>query len=45
MIHQLLNLTRPLFVLDTETTGLDTAKDRIVELGFQQWIAEGMTKE
>lgn len=45
MIHQLLTLTRPLIVLDTETTGTDTAKDRIVEIGFQVWTAEGMTKE
>ena len=45
MIHQLLNLTRPLFVLDTETTGTDTVRDRIVEIGFQRWEAAGMTKE
>lgn len=44
MIHQLLNLTRPLFVIDCETTGVDTAKDRIVELGFQQWVGEGPCK-
>lgn len=45
MIHQLLSLTRPLFVLDTETTGTDTNSDRIVELGFQRWTADGMDKE
>jgi DNA polymerase-3 subunit epsilon len=45
MIHQLFNLSRPLFVLDCETTGIDTAKDRIVEIGFQRWTAEGMDKE
>jgi DNA polymerase-3 subunit epsilon len=45
MIHQLLTLTRPLFVLDCETTGLDVTKDRIVEIGFQRWTAEGMDKE
>lgn len=45
MIHQLLNLTRPLFVIDCETTGVDVARDRIVELGFQMWTAEGMAKE
>ena len=45
MIHQLLSLTRPLFVLDTETTGTDPRTDRIVELGFQRWTAEGVTKE
>ena len=45
MIHQLLNLERPLFCLDTETTGVDTQKDRIIEIGFQKWEASGMTKE
>lgn len=45
MIHQLLNLTRPLFVLDTETTGLNTETARIVEIGFERWTAEGMVKE
>lgn len=44
MIHTLLNLTRPLIVPDTETTGLhDDA--RIIELGFQMWTAEGLVKE
>lgn len=37
MIHQLLNLTRPLIVFDTETTGVDRKNDRIVEIGFQIW--------
>jgi DNA polymerase-3 subunit epsilon len=37
VLNQLLNLTRPLFVLDTETTGTDVQNDRIVEVGFQQW--------
>lgn len=45
MIHQLLAITRPLFVLDTETTGLDVQTSRIIELGFQEWTAEGMIKE
>ena len=45
MIHQLLSLTRPLFVLDCETTGTDPKTDRIVELGFQQWDNTGMVKE
>lgn len=45
MIHKLLTLTRPLIILDTETTGPDTQKDRIIELGFQMWTAEGLAKE
>lgn len=40
MIHQLLNITRPLFIVDCETTGL-TPDARIVELGFQMWTNEG----
>lgn len=45
MIHQLLELKRRLFVLDTETTGTDPRRDRIVELGFQQWGPEGLVTE
>lgn len=45
MIHQLLNLTRPLFIFDTETTGVDPKSDRIVNLGFEQWGPEGLVKE
>ena len=45
MIHKLLTLTRPLFVPDTETTGVDTDNDRIVEIGFEEWSADGMVKE
>lgn len=45
MLHQILKLTRPLIVVDTETTGVDHKNDRIVELGFQLWTADGMTKE
>ena len=46
MIHQLLNLTRPLLVLDTETTGVDVQNDRIIEFAFQCFEPEkGMTKE
>lgn len=45
MIHRLLNLTRPFFVLDTETTGTNADEDRIVELGFQEWNADGMIRE
>lgn len=45
MIHQLLSITRPLFVLDVESTGTNPRVDRIVEIGFQMWTAEGMKKE
>lgn len=45
MLNELLSLTRPLFVVDCETTGTDVARDRIVEIGFQRWEASGMTKE
>lgn len=45
VIHTLLELTRPLFIVDTETTGVDPKIDRIVEIGFQRWVAEGMTRE
>jgi len=46
MIHQLLSLKRPLFVLDTEDTGVDPQKDRILEIGFQMWEPEKvMTRE
>src|SRR5678816_3427731 len=40
MIHTLLNLTRPLFVIDCETTGVDVQKDRIIEFGFEQWMPD-----
>lgn len=36
----MITLTRPLIVLDTETTGFDTEADRIVELGFQMYSTE-----
>ena len=45
MIHKLLNITRPLIIPDCETTGIDTKSDRIIELGFQVWTSEGLTKE
>lgn len=40
MIHTLLNLTRPMFVVDCETTGTDVQRDRIVEIGFEQWMPD-----
>lgn len=45
MIHQLLTLTRPLFIMDTETTGTNTETARIIELGFEQWSDKGIVKE
>lgn len=45
MIHQLLNITRPIIFVDVESTGTDVLNDRIVELGFQVWDATGLTKE
>ena len=44
MIHTLLKLTRPLFIFDTETTGTHQ-EARIIELGFQQWTANGLERE
>lgn len=45
MLHELLQLNRPLFVVDTETTGTDVNTDRIVEIGFQEWGPSGLVKE
>lgn len=45
----MITLTRPLILLDTETTGFDTDNDRIIELGFQVYEGEfpgnGPTRE
>ena len=43
--HELLTLTRPLHVIDVETTGLNVETDRIVEIGFQTWTAQGLKHE
>src|SRR5678809_490987 len=45
VLHELLTLTRPLHVLDLETTSLDIDQARIVEIGFQTWTAMGMQHE
>jgi len=36
-----LNLTRPLIFFDVETTGIDTAKDRIVEISYLKVFPDG----
>jgi len=36
-----LSLTRPLVVFDLETTGVDTASDRIVEIGLVRLLPDG----
>lgn len=45
MIHRLLNIRRPLIVLDVEATGLDPKEARIIEIGFQIWTEVGLLKE
>jgi len=45
MLNQLLSGEQSLFVIDTETTSLDTQTARIVEIAFQQWKETGMVKE
>lgn len=45
MFHHLFSLNRPLFVLDLETTGVNTKEARIVEIAFQMWDWEGLKKE
>ena len=45
MLNQLLDLQKPLFILDIEATSLDVKEARIVELAFQRWESTGMTKE
>lgn len=44
MLHQVLQLDRPLIVFDLETTGPNPKVDRIVEMGFEVYTSEGMTK-
>jgi DNA polymerase-3 subunit epsilon len=45
MLNNLLQIDRPLFVVDVEATSLDTQTARIVEIAFQRWEASGMTRE
>jgi len=44
VIHDVLPLTRPLIIFDTETTGTNPARDRIVSLAFKLYTAEGLSK-
>lgn len=45
MIHEHLHLTRPLFIFDLETTGLNRQEARICEIGFQEWTNTGLKSE
>jgi DNA polymerase-3 subunit epsilon len=45
VIHDLLQITRKLIVLDTETTGTNDREDRVIELGFQVWQPTGLEAE
>ncbi|MCG3776220.1 MAG: putative ATP-dependent helicase DinG [Nitrospira sp.] len=40
MLHTLLRLTRPLVILDAETTGFSPDKDRIIQIGFTYFYPE-----
>lgn len=44
-LYQYLNLTRPLIILDTETTGPNPRTDHIVEIGLIHLQADGKVKE
>lgn len=44
MLHEILTLDRPLIIFDLETTGV-VEGSRIVEIGFQLFTREGLTKE
>ncbi len=44
-LHTILPLTRNLFIFDTETTGVDPADSRIVEIGVEHWTSEGLQRE
>lgn len=45
MLNAILQLERPLFILDIEATSLDVQTARIVEIAFQRWESSGLTKE
>lgn len=45
MIHEFIQLIRPFIVFDTETTGVDRKKDRIVQLAFELYEADGLKKQ
>jgi len=40
MLHKILRLTRPLCVFDLETTGIDTTRDRIIQLGMTMYYPD-----
>jgi DNA polymerase-3 subunit epsilon len=45
ILSDFFQLTRPLFVFDTETTGTNVETDRVIEIGFQKWTANGLEQE
>lgn len=44
MIHELLQLTRPLVIYDVETTSKDESLARICSLGMRTWQPDGMVQ-
>lgn len=44
-LHELLPLSRKLFVLDTEATGNNPEQDRIIQIAFEEWGPEGLKRE
>jgi DNA polymerase-3 subunit epsilon len=44
MLHTVLHLERPLIVFDTETTGTNPQRDRIVEFAFKLYTMDGLQK-
>lgn len=45
MLNQIFSLKRSLIIFDCESTGTNVQTDRIVEIAFQLWNADGLSKE